>query len=59
LQQRCQKYDFVSFVDISFIKDYCATMDFHPNTKGNEMIANEILNNMNYNKKHTSKKMGR
>lgn len=59
LQQKCQKYDFVSFVDISFIKDYCATMDFHPNTKGNEMIANAILNSMNYNKENTSKKVGR
>lgn len=56
LQQRCQKYDFISFVDISFIKNYCAPMDFHPNTKGNEMIANAILNNMSYDKKIQVKK---
>lgn len=59
LQQRCQKYDFVTFVDISFIKDYCAPMDFHPNTKGNEMIATAILNSMNYNKENINKKVGR
>lgn len=59
LKQRCQKYDFVSFVDIGFIKDYCAPMDFHPNTKGNEMIANAILNCMDYKKENTSKKVGR
>lgn len=59
LKQRCQKYDFVSFIDINFIKDYCAPMDFHPNTKGNEMIANAILNSMDYKKENTSKKVGR
>lgn len=56
LQQRCQKYDFVSFVDISFIKDYCAPMDFHPNTMGNQMIADAILNSMHYDKGKMSKK---
>lgn len=47
LEQRVSKYDFVHFVDISFIEKYCATMDFHPNTKGNELIADAVMSTIN------------
>ena len=47
LEQRASKYDFVHFVDISFIEKYCATMDFHPNTKGNELIADAVMSTIN------------
>lgn len=43
LKKMCEKYDFVEYVDINFIKEYCAPMDFHPNEKGNELIADEVL----------------
>ncbi len=43
LQQKSENYDFVHYIDITFLKDYCAFMDFHPNTRGNELIANQIL----------------
>lgn len=56
LRQRCQKYDFVTFVDINFMRDYCAPMDFHPNTLGNEMIAKEILKSLNLDKENNYKK---
>lgn len=47
LVERTQKYDFVHFADISFMDRYCATMDFHPNTKGNEMIAAAVMDTIN------------
>ena len=46
LEKMCQKYDFVEYIDINFIKNYCAPMDFHPNKIGNELIANEVLKKM-------------
>lgn len=56
LHERCQKYDFVTFIDISFIRDYCAPMDFHPNALGNEMIANKILKSINFDKENNYKR---
>lgn len=47
LFDRTSKYDFVHFVDISFIEKHCAIMDFHPNTKGNEMIADAVMDTIN------------
>lgn len=49
LEEMCNKYDFVKFIDLSFMTDYCAPLDFHPNTKGNELIATEIMNKLNKN----------
>ena len=43
LQDACKKYDYVEYCDITFLKDYCAPMDFHPNTKGNQLIADSLL----------------
>ena len=43
LLEACKKYDYVEYCDISFIKDFCARMDFHPGTKGNRLIAELIL----------------
>lgn len=43
LSNAAKKYEYVDFIDISFIKDYCAPMDFHPNTLGNQLIADEIM----------------
>lgn len=41
-----KKYDYVEYCDITFLKDYCAPMDFHPNTIGNQLIADTILKKM-------------
>lgn len=38
-----RKYDYVEHCDITFLKDYCAPMDFHPNTIGNQLIADILL----------------
>lgn len=43
LQEACEKYDYVEYCDITFLKDYCAPMDFHPNTIGNKLIADMLL----------------
>lgn len=47
LAERTLKYDFVHYVDVNFIENYCATMDFHPNTEGNEMIASAVMDKIN------------
>lgn len=47
LFDRTSKYDFVHFVDINFIEKHCAIMDFHPNTRGNEMIADAVMSTIN------------
>lgn len=52
LKQLCENYDFVEYIDISFIRNYCAPLDFHPNTKGNELIAYEILKKMKIENKY-------
>ena len=56
LEEACNKYDYVEYCDITFLKDYCAPMDFHPNTIGNKLIADKLLKKIelhihNYNKK--------
>ena len=43
LFEASQKYDYVEYCDITFLKNYCAPMDFHPNTMGNRLIAEEIV----------------
>lgn len=43
LQETSEKYDYVEYCDITFLKDYCAPMDFHPNTIGNQLIADMLL----------------
>ena len=43
LEQRCNDIEHVNYIDISFLKSYCAPMDFHPNTIGNELIAEKII----------------
>lgn len=43
LSEASEKYDFVDYCDITFLKNYCAPMDFHPNTKGNELIGEAIF----------------
>ena len=43
LQEAAEKYDYVEYCDITFLKDYCAPMDFHPNTIGNKLIADMLL----------------
>ena len=43
LHELSDKYDYVEYCDVSFLKDYCAPMDFHPNTIGNELIADMLL----------------
>lgn len=43
LQEASEKYDYVEYCDITFLKDYCAPMDFHPNTIGNQLIADMLL----------------
>ena len=43
LQEAAEKYDYVEYCDITFLKDYCAPMDFHPNTIGNQLIADMLL----------------
>ena len=43
LSEASEKYDFVDYCDITFLKNYCAPMDFHPNTKGNELIGEAII----------------
>lgn len=43
LLQASKKYSYVDYCDITFIKDYCAPMDFHPNTMGNRLIADMLL----------------
>ena len=43
LKEACEKYDYVEYCDITFLKDYCAPLDFHPNTKGNQLIAEILL----------------
>ena len=45
--ERADKYDFVYYVPLDFMVDYCSTMDFHPNTKGNELIAEASLDIIN------------
>ena len=45
--ERANKYDFVYYVPLDFMVDYCSTMDFHPNTKGNELIAETSLDIIN------------
>ena len=53
LEEMCQKYDFVEYIDINFIRDNCATMDFHPNKIGNELIANELLKKIQFRKQNS------
>lgn len=48
LFEASKKYDYVEHCDISFLKDYCAPMDFHPNTIGNQLIADMILKKIEY-----------
>ena len=48
LLEASKKYDYVEYCDISFLKDYCAPMDFHPNTVGNQLIADMILKKIEY-----------
>lgn len=55
LEERTQKYDFVEYIDLTFIKNYCAPMDFHPNTRGNEIIAHKIMECLNNKKIDFSK----
>lgn len=43
LQEASEKYDYVEYCDVTFLKDYCAPMDFHPNTIGNQLIADMLL----------------
>jgi len=43
LEELCQKYDYVEYCDITFLENYCAPMDFHPNTMGNKLIAEILL----------------
>ena len=43
LRKASEQYDFVEYVDITFVRKYCAPLDFHPNTKGNKLIADKIL----------------
>lgn len=59
LERMCQKYDFVEYVDITFIREYCAPMDFHPNKKGNELIANEVLKKLRFETKKEYKKVNK
>lgn len=58
LSERADDYDFVYYVPLDFIEDYCSTMDFHPNTRGNELIAELSLNVIN-NEILKSKNVGR
>ena len=60
LKETCDKYEFVEYVDITFIRDYCAPLDFHPSTLGNKLIASKILTKMEFQdilSKHKTKKM--
>lgn len=43
LEEASKKYNYVEYCDITFLKDYCAPMDFHPNTTGNKFIAELLL----------------
>ena len=43
LRESSEKYDYVEYCDVTFLKDYCAPMDFHPNTIGNKLIADILL----------------
>jgi len=47
LRDRASKYDFVYYVSIDFMENYCSKMDFHPNTMGNELIAKASLDVIN------------
>ena len=58
LEERTQKYDFVEYVDITFLKNYCAPLDFHPNTKGNELIAEAIMEKIEAKQEKDSSKRG-
>ena len=58
LEERTQKYDFVEYVDITFLKNYCAPLDFHPNTKGNELIAEAIMEKIEAKEEKDSSKRG-
>ena len=48
LKEACDKYNYVDYVDINFIKNYCAPLDFHPNTIGNRLIASRILTKIEF-----------
>lgn len=48
LEKRCSKYPNVKFINIEFIQDACAPLDFHPNTMGNQLIAQAILQKMKF-----------
>lgn len=56
LFEASKKYDYVEHCDLTFLKDYCAPMDFHPNTLGNQLIANMLLRKIEslINKEHQS-----
>ena len=43
LMQASQKYDYVEHCDITFLKDHCAPMDFHPDVEGNKLIAETVF----------------
>ena len=43
LSEASEKYDNVEYCEITFTKDYCAPMDFHPNAKGNQLIGEAIF----------------
>lgn len=47
LCDRANKYDFVHYVSLEFVENYCSIMDFHPNAKGNELIAQVSLDIIN------------
>jgi hypothetical protein len=42
MKKMCLEFDNVEFIDISNIKNHCAPFDFHPNTIGNQLIAEEV-----------------
>lgn len=47
IESKAQNYEFVDYIDLSFVANYCAPFDFHPNTEGNILIANTIIESLN------------
>lgn len=50
LEGLCNDYDNIHYVDVSYLKDYCANFDFHPNVRGNDLIGQQIIKELDKNK---------
>lgn len=43
VRKLCDNYKNIHYIDVSYLTNYCASFDFHPNSKGNELLGKQII----------------